>query len=133
MNQPPSPRLLDHVRDCIRRKHYSLRAEQAYVDWIRRFIWLNGKRHPSETGAAEVEAFLTYLAVERHVAASTQNQAKSALLFLYKEVLRAESPWFDNVEQARAPVRLPVVLNRAEVVSVLSRLGGTHAADRPGC
>lgn len=127
MTQSPPPRLLDRVRDCIRRKHYSLRTEQAYLDWIRRFIRFNGKRHPSETGAAEVEAFLTYLAVERHVAASTQNQAKSALLFLYKEVLRAELPWLDNVEQARTPVRLPVVLTRAEVVGVLSRLGGTHA------
>jgi integron integrase len=127
MNQPPSPRLLDRVRDCIRRKHYSLRTEQAYVDWIRRFICFNGKRHPSETGVAEVEAFLTYLAVERHVAASTQNQAKSAVLFLYKEVLRAELPWLDNVEQARTPVQLPVVLTCAEVAGVLSRLGGTHA------
>lgn len=121
-----SPKLLDQVRGKIRLKHYSLRTEQAYSDWIRRFIRFHDKRHPREMGAAEVEAFLTHLAVEGKVAASTQNQAKSALLFLYKEVLESELPWLDNVEQAKAPKRLPVVLTRAEVQALLTRLGGTH-------
>ena len=121
-----APKLLDQVRGKIRLKHYSIRTEQAYVDWIRRFILHFGKRHPRELGAAEVEQFLTHLAVAGNVAASTQNQAKSALLFLYREVLEAELPWLDNVERARAPKRLPVVLTRDEVHAVLSRLSGTH-------
>ena len=121
-----APKLLDQVRGKIRLKHYSLRTEQTYVDWIKRFILFHGKRHPKEMGAAEVEAFLTHLAVAGKVAASTQNQAKSALLFLYKEVLGIELPWLDNVERAKAPKRLPVVLTRDEVQAVLSRLEGTH-------
>ena len=125
-SQTTSPKLLDQVRGKIRLKHYSLRTEQAYTDWIQRFILHFDKQHPKELGAAEVEAFLTHLAVNGRVAASTQNQAKSALLFLYKEVLGIELPWLDNVEQARAPKRLPVVLNREEVQAVLSRLNGTH-------
>jgi integron integrase len=119
------PRLLDQVRGKIRFKHYSLRTEQAYVDWIKRFILHFGKRHPRDLGAAEVEAFLTHLAVAGKVAASTQNQAKSALLFLYREVLEIELPWLDGVEAAKAPKRLPVVLTREEVQAVLSRLEGT--------
>jgi hypothetical protein len=103
-----APRLLDQVRGKIRLKHYSLRTEQAYVDWIRRFIRHHGKRHPRDMGAVEVEAFLTHLAVAGRVAASTQNQAKSALLFLYREVLEVELPWLDNVQQAKAPRRLPL-------------------------
>ena len=87
------PKLLDQVRDVIRRKHYSIRTEQAYVDWVRRFILFHGKSHPRVLGAAEVEAFLTHLAVRRKVSASTQNQAKSAILFLYKEVIDKELPW----------------------------------------
>ena len=121
-----APKLLDQVRGKIRLKHYSIRTEQAYVDWIKRFILHFGKRHPRELGAADVEAFLTHLAVAGNVAASTQNQAKSALLFLYREVLETELPWLDNVERARAPKRLPVVLTRDEVHAVLSRLSGTH-------
>lgn len=121
-----APKLLDQVRGKIRLKHYSLRTEQTYVDWIKRFILFHGKRHPKEMGAAEVEAFLTHLAVAGKVAASTQNQAKSALLFLYKEVLGSELPWLDNVERAKTPKRLPVVLTRDEVQAVLSRLEGTH-------
>ncbi len=121
-----TPRLLDQVRGKIRLKHYSLRTEQTYVDWIKRFIRYFGKRHPRDLGAAEVEAFLTHLAVVGKVAASTQNQAKSALLFLYREVPASELPWLDNVEQAKAPRRLPVVLTRAEIHGVLSRLTGTH-------
>ena len=127
MDQSSPPRFLDTVRDQIRVKHYSLRTEQAYLDWIRRFIHFHGKRHPAKLGAQEVEAFLTHLAVERHVAASTQNQAKSALLFMYKHVLGVELPWLDGVEQAKTPARLPVVLTRGEVARVLEGLEGTHA------
>ena len=121
-----SPRLLDQVRGKIRLKHYSLRTEQAYSDWIKRYIRFHGKRHPRDLGAADVEAFLTALAVDGKVAASTQNQAKSALLFLYKEVLALELPWLDNIEQAKAPKRLPVVLSRGEVQLLLGGLRGTH-------
>ena len=121
-----SPRLLDQVRGKIRLKHYSLRTEQVYVDWIKRFIRHFDKRHPRDMGAAEVEAFLTHLAVVGKVAASTQNQAKSALLFLYREVLGTELPWLDNIEQAKAPKRLPVVLTQTEVAAVLARLSATH-------
>lgn len=120
------PKLLDQVRAKIRYKHYSIRTEQAYTDWIRRFILHFGKRHPREMGAAEIRQFLTHLAVEGRVSASTQNQARCALLFLYKEVLETELPWLDDVEQAKAPKRLPVVLNRDEVQAILSRLQGTH-------
>ena len=118
---PPVP-LLDRVRDRIRLKHYSLRTEQAYCDWIKRFINFHGKRHPSEMAAAEVEAFLTALAVRGRVAASTQNQAKSALLFLHGEVLGTALPWLEGIEKAKASVRLPVVLAREEVARVLARL-----------
>jgi len=124
--QPDGVRLLDQVRGKIRLKHYSIRTEQAYVDWIKRFILYFDKRHPRELGAGEVEAFLTHLAVAGRVAAATQNQAKSALLFLYREVLGVELPWLDNVERAKAPKRLPVVLTRAEVQVLLTRLSGTH-------
>jgi len=126
MDTPDAPRLLDRVRDRIRLKHYSIRTEQAYSDWIKRFIRFHGKRHPAELGATEVEIFLTHLAVERSVSASTQNQAKSALLFLYREVLGVELPWLDGVEKAKAPTRLPVVLTPDEVSRVLTRLQGTH-------
>ncbi len=125
------PRLLDRVRDKIRLKHYSIRTEQAYVDWIKRFIVFHGKRHPQSLGAAEVEAFLTSLAVERQVAAATQNLAKSALLFLYRDVLEQELPWLDNVVRARTPTRLPVVLTRAEVDAILRRLARRAPPDRP--
>ena len=120
-----SPRLLEQVVDRLRVKHYSLRTEKSYVDWIKRFIWFHGKRHPKEMGAPEVEAFLSHLAVERNVSASTQNQAKSALLFLYKEVLQVELPWLDKVTQAKAPKRMPVVMTRDEVQAVLARMDGT--------
>ncbi len=120
------PKLLDIVRGKIRLKHYSIRTEQAYVDWIKRFILHFDKQHPKDLGAAEVEAFLTHLAVAGKVSANTQNQAKSALLFLYKEVLGVELPWLDNVQQAKVPKRLPVVLSQDEVVKILSRLEGTH-------
>ena len=109
----------------MRVKHYSLRTEKSYIDWIKRYIWHFDKRHPKDMGAAEVEAFLTHLAVARNVSASTQNQAKSALLYLYREVLGVELPWLDNVTQAKVPQRLPVVLTQAEVQAVLSRMDGT--------
>ncbi len=120
------PRLLDQVRDRIRLKHYSIRTEQAYLDWVRRFVVFHDRRHPRELGHAQVEAFLTHLAVEGNVAASTQNQAKSALLFLYKEVLGAELPWLDGVESAKRPARLPVVLTAQEVRAILQRVDGTR-------
>ncbi|MES2236827.1 MAG: integron integrase [Pseudomonadota bacterium] len=119
------PKLLDLVRGKIRLKHYSIRTEQAYVDWIKRFILYFDKRHPKDLGAAEVEQFLTHLAVQGKVAPSTQNQAKSALLFLYKEVLGVDLPWLDDVERAKAPKRLPVVLTPMEVQEILNRLEGT--------
>jgi integron integrase len=121
-----SPKLLDQVRDKLRVKHYSIRTEQTYSGWIKRYIYFHGKRHPKDMGAEEIESFLTYLAVEGNVAASTQNLAKSALLFLYREVLEIQLPWLDNVTQAKVPKRLPVVLTVSEVQNVLSHLNGTH-------
>jgi len=118
------PRLLDEVRDRIRVKHYSLRTERAYVGWVRRFILFHDKRHPRDMGAPEVEAFLTHLAVAADVAAGTQNQALSALLFLYREVLGVELPWLESVTRARRPQRVPTVLTEAEVHRVLARLQG---------
>lgn len=119
-----SPRLLDEVRGRIRRLGMSLRTEEAYVGWIRRFIVANGKRHPRELGAREVEAFLTHLATHGKVAASTQNQALSALLFLYREVLQQNLPWLENIRRAKRPQRLPVVLARDEVARLLSEMSG---------
>ncbi|MEO8347205.1 MAG: integron integrase [Betaproteobacteria bacterium] len=122
---PPLP-FLELCRNKIRLKHFSLRTEQAYLDWIKRFILFHGKRHPLKLGAPEVEAFLTYLAVDRGVSASTQNQAKSGLLFMYKEVIGVELPWLDHVERAKSPQRMPVVLTREEVAQLLPRLRGVH-------
>jgi integron integrase len=118
------PRLLEPVRARIRRLGMSIRTEQAYAGWIRRFILANGKRHPREMGAREVEAFLTRLATHGHVAASTQNQALSALLFLYREVLQQELPWMADVRRAKRPKRLPVVLSREEVAALLAEMSG---------
>ena len=123
---PQAPRLIACVRARIRFKHYSLRTEEAYVEWIKRFIFFHGKRHPSELGAFEVEAFLTDLAVTHEVSASTQNQAKSAILFLYKEVLGVELPWLGGIQSAKRPVRLPVILTTSEVQRVLRHLHGVH-------
>ncbi|HWO99322.1 MAG TPA: integron integrase [Methylococcus sp.] len=122
---PRPPKLLDRLREAIRLRHYSIRTEQVYVDWVRRFILFHGKRHPQEMGAAEVTAFLTHLAVERNVSASTQNQAKAALLFLYREVLGVELPWLDEIILAKAPRRLPVVLTRGEVRRLFEAMSGT--------
>ncbi len=121
-----APKLLDQVRGKIRLKHYSIRTEQAYTDWIKRYILHFDKQHPKDLGAVQVEQFLTYLAVQGNVSASTQNQAKSALLFLYKEVLGTALPWLDEVEQAKTSKRLPVVLTQDEVAKVLVQLAGTH-------
>src|SRR5688500_10892170 len=122
---PKAPRLLDQVRDAIRRLHYSPRTEEAYVHWIKRFIYFSGRRHPGGLGAAEVTAFLNHLARERDVAAATQNQALSALLFLYKEVLKQPLPWLDELERAKRPARLPTVLSRGEVTALLGAMRGT--------
>jgi integron integrase len=119
------PKLLDQVRDVMRRKHYSIRTEQSYIDWIRRFILFHGKRHPLEMGEQEVTVFLTHLARDGGVATSTQNQALSALLFLYKEVLRQELGWLEHVERAKKPARLPVVLTREEVRRIFRHLHDT--------
>ena len=126
MDAPGPQRLLLRISDRIRFKHYSIRTEQAYVEWIKRFIYFHHKRHPSELGAPDVEAFLTDLAVTRRVAANTQNQAKSAILFLYKEVLGIELPWLDGIESAKSSVRLPVVLTSDEVQKLLRHLRGVH-------
>jgi integron integrase len=122
--EPPKPRLLDRVRQALRARHLSRRTEEAYVAWIRRFIFFHNKRHPAEMGGPEVTKFLTSLAVDGQVAASTQNQALSALLFLYKEVLEVDLPWLDGIVRAKRPVRLPVVPTREEVRGVLQRLDG---------
>lgn len=118
------PKLLDQVRDKIRIKHYSIRTEKQYLQWIKRFILFHGKRHPQDMDAVEVESFLTHLAVEGSVSASTQNQALSALLFLYREVLSIDLPWMDTMVRAKNPQRLPVVLTRAEVALVFERMEG---------
>ena len=122
--EPKKSRLLELVRDRCRVKHYSLRTEDAYLGWIKRFIIYHGKRHPSDMGGPEVEVFLTHLAVRGHVAPSTQNQALSALLFLYREVLHLQLPWMENVVRAKQPSRLPVVLSVPEVNRLLARLDG---------
>jgi integron integrase len=122
---PKAPRLLERVRDAVRRRHYSDRTEETYVHWIKRFIYFSGKRHPAEMGGAEVTAFLNHLARERTVAAATQNQALSALLFLYKEVLGTPLPWLDELDRAKRPARVPTVLTKDEVSRLLGCLRGS--------
>jgi len=124
MEPQPPKKLLDQVRDVLRLKHYSIRTEQAYTDWIRRYILFHGKRHPKDMGAPEIEAFLTHLAVDGNVAASTQNQALCALEFLYREVLRQE--WDDSIAPVRAkkPQRLPTVLTKDEARRVVGLMSG---------
>lgn len=119
------PKLLDQVREVIRIKHYSIRTEQAYLQWIRRFILFHGKQHPRSLGADALTAFLSDLAIRGKVAAATQNQALNAILFMYREVLKIELPWLDDVQRAKRPHRLPVVLTRDEVRSNLAQLDGT--------
>ena len=118
------PKLLDQLRKQIRLRHYSFRTEETYVQWVRRFIIFHDKRHPREMGKAEIEAFLSHLAQQRRVSASTQNQAMSAILFLYRRVLQMEPAWLSDVIRARRPAQLPVVLTPAEVQALLSQLKG---------
>ena len=124
VDKATSPRLVDRVREAIRSRHYSRRTEKTYWFWIRFFIRYHGMRHPSEMGGSEVQAFLSWLATERNVAAATQNQALSALLFLYQKVLGQELPWLDGIARAKRPVRLPTVLTEAEVRRLLEALHG---------
>jgi integron integrase len=122
-----TPRLLDQVRARLRLKHYSLRTEQAYVGWIRRFILANDKQHPRDMGMAEVEGFLSSLSVQGQVAAGTQNQALAALLLLYREVLSIELPWMETIVRAKRTQRVPVVLSRDEVTHLLAMMDGRFA------
>lgn len=122
----PKLRFLDQCREVMRFKQFALRTEQAYIDWIRRFILWSGKRHPKAMGTAEVRGFLTHLAAERNVAASTQNQALNALVFLYREVVGGELGWIGEFEPAKRPARLPEVLSRHEAVALLKAMSGTH-------
>lgn len=118
------PKLLDQVRAAIRVRHYSIRTEKSYLDWIRRFILFHGKRHPKDMGKREVSDFLSYLATRRHVSPSTQNQALNAILFLYRKVLEIELEWLDDVVRAKPVSRLPVVMSRDETHRVLAHLQG---------
>jgi integron integrase len=119
-------KLLDQVRDIIRKKHYSIRTEQSYVDWMKRYIFFHDKRHPKDMGSKEISAFLTYLARDRKVSASTQNQALNALVFLYKQVLEIDIGDLGPTERAEKPERLPTVLSREEVGRLLVAMTGTH-------
>lgn len=125
MTSPPR-KLLDQLRETLRIKHYSLRTEEAYADWTRRFILFHNKRHPQEMGPTEIEAFLTHLAVDRNLAASSQNQALSALLFLYREILHKDVQPSVKFLRAKKPKRLPNVLTKAEAQQVLGAMSGTH-------
>lgn len=126
-NHPAAkPKLLDQVRSELRKRHYSPRTEEAYISWIRRFIRFHEMRHPVSMGRSEMEAFLSFLATDRNMSASTQNQALGALLFLYRYVLRTGLPWLDDVVRAKRPKRLPVVLTRREVRDILGNLFGQN-------
>ena len=120
------PKLLDRVRHALRVRHLARSTEKTYVYWTRRFILHHHKRHPLDMGKQEVEAFLTHLAVDRHVSASTQNQALSALLFLYREVLERDFGWLDHVVRAKRPKRIPAVFTHAQSIAILDRLRGVH-------
>lgn len=126
MNPAPPTRLLEKVRRKIRLKHYSIRTEEAYTSWIKRYILFHGKRHPEEMGSREIETYLTHLATKRNVAASTQNQAFSALLFLYKEVLEIEIDGKINACRAKKPERVPTVLTVNETLDVLNAMSGSY-------
>ncbi len=119
-------KLLDQVRAVMRTRHYSYQTEQTYLKWIRRYIFFHNVKHPAEMGKAEVEAFLSHLAVESNVSASTQNQALFALLFLYKEVLKTDLPWLDEFTPAKKSSRVPVVLTKEEVKLIVEHLTGTN-------
>lgn len=129
-NDNTPPRLLDLVRQEIRVRHYSIRTEQAYVDWVKRFVFFHGKRHTRDMGTDEVRVFLSHLAVSCHVAASTQNQALNALVFLYREVLKQPFAELEDVVRAKKPQRLPVVLTREEVKRLLSATQDRRGDDR---
>lgn len=124
--QPPprKSKLLEEVRQNLRRRHYSIRTEEAYLQWIRRFILFHDKRHPRDMGQTEVTAFLNYLVIQCNVAASTQNQALNAIVFLYKNMLGQELEWLQGLEQAKKPKRLPIVFTKDEVQGILARLDG---------
>jgi hypothetical protein len=122
-----SSTLLGRVREVIRYKHYSIRTERCYVEWVRRFVAFHGRRHPREMGADEVRSFLGHLAADLQVAASTHQQALSALLFLYREVLGVDLPWLIDLDRPKKPKRTPVVLSRGEVERLLAVMDGTHA------
>ena len=127
-----SPRLLDQLRECLRYRHYSLSTEKSYVYWVRFFVRWSARaggamRHPRDMGAADVQAFLTMLASERHVSSSTHNQALSALLFLYRDVLNTELPWMQDIQRPQQPKRIPSVLTQAEVGALLAQMQGTEA------
>jgi len=121
------PTLLNALKQALRTRHYSLRTEEAYVQWVRRFVLFHGRRHPSQLGAHEVTAFLTHLATERTVSPSTQNQAKAAILFLYRDLLGQDLPWLNEIVHAKRPPRLPVVLTPSEVTRLLQSMKGTTA------
>lgn len=121
-----SPRLLECIREVMRVNHYSISTERTYILWIKQYIYFHNKRHPKEMGADEITAFLTHLAVKRNVSPSTQNQALSAILFLYKRVLDINLPWMDDIVRAKRPRRLPVVFTRQEVKALLSQFEGTR-------
>ncbi|MGI8427667.1 MAG: integron integrase [Pyrinomonadaceae bacterium] len=122
----PPPKLLDQVRNIVRVKHFSLSTERAYVGWIRRFILFHHKKHPTEMAEPEIRQFISHLAVDAKVSASTQTVALSAVLFLYREVLKRDLPYIDHIERAKPSKSLPVVFTRNEVQAVLARLDGTH-------
>lgn len=126
MQQPQAPRLLDQVRQTIRLKHFSLKTEKSYIHYIRGFILFHNKQHPKDMGEAEIRAYLSHLAVEKNVAASTQTVALSALLFLYRQVLQIDLPCIDEIERAKRPEHLPVVFTRSEVKQILLHLDGVH-------
>lgn len=121
------PKFLEQVRAVARMRHFSLRTEEAYGDWIKRFILFHHKRHPAEMGVDQIRQFLSHLAVDKHVSASTQNQALCALLFLYRDVLRVDLPHIEGIERAKPPIRLPVVFTRQEVEQLLAHLAGTYS------
>lgn len=129
-SNPQPPRLLDQVKQVMRLKHYSLRTEESYIHYIRQYILFHNKCHPKEMGVDEIRAYFSYLAVEKNVAASTQNVALSALLFLYQQVLKIELPYIDHIERAQKPARLPVVFTRTAVKQVFESPPGSASPAR---
>lgn len=123
---PNEPRLLDQMRNVLRLHQYSIATEKVYLQWVRRFILFHGKRHPASMSKKEVESFLTYLAARRHVSPSTQNVALAAILFLYAKVLAIELPWLDDVVRAKTKTRVPVVLGKGEIQSLLQACHSKH-------